>query len=233
MSDSRNTGSDPKMRNPVPYLIAVLILAAFALVYYLTPLFRHEPDEAAPVLTSEPTVIPVADDRPEQTRVTAEELESVLRPASDLITSKYYYTNAADFDSVLTWFGSDLKNPFTHSKGYVIYDGAVSVGIDVSEISFEIDNNRNVILIKLPEEKVLAHEIDNSSVKSDSSESIFNQLDAEYYAKLIGGFKEETEKKVMSNTEYIAQVRTNTEVVIRSLLTASHLTEDYTVEFAE
>ncbi len=233
MEENKPQVNEGRLQNPLPYLTAVLILALFALLYYLTPLFRHVPEEEAPVLTAEPTVIPVADDRPEKTTVTVEEIESVLSPASDLITSKYYYTNAADFDSVLTWFGSDIKNPFTHSKGYIIYDGIVSVGIDMSEISFDIDNDSRTIFVHLPAEKILAHEIDDSSVKSDSSESVFNQLDAEYYAKLIDGFKKSTEQKVLGNKEYISQVRANTELVIKNFLSAADVTKDYTVQFAE
>lgn len=215
----------------MPFLIAVLILGIFAVIYYNSPLSQKKEDSPMPTLTAEPTTITVIPELPEQTTITVDELESILEPASDLITSRYHYTNAADFDSVLTWFGSGIENPFTHSKGYLMYDGVVSVGIDLSEITFDIDNDERIVIVHLPKEKILAHEIDDSSVKSDSKESIFNTLDAEYYAKLIDGLKKNTEAKVLSDKQYMKEVRNNTELVLRNFFAASDLTSDYTFQF--
>lgn len=222
---------EDRILNPIPALILVLLVAVAAGIYLLrSPNTQDEP-ELAPVVTSEPVATAIAEDKPEITLLSVDEVESVLKPAADLITSRYYYTNAADFDSVLTWFHTTVENPFTHSKGYIMYDGVVSIGIDMSSVKYEVDNKTKTITVTLPPEKILAHEIDNNSVVSDAKESIFNTLDAEYYSKLIGGLKEGTETKIMNNTEYINSVRANTETVFRSLLASSELTNDYNVQF--
>ena len=156
-------------------------------------------------------------------------LRQALKQVSELITSKYYFTNAADFDSVLTWFGSDWVNPFTKSSGYIIYDGVVSIGIDLDKVEYEIDNENQIITIKLPKERVLAHEIDDSSVKTNSKESVFNNLDAKYYAELIDKLKKETETKIMNNKEYLEQVRSNTKIVIQDFFKNEEKMADYEI----
>ena len=227
--NERDYGTENRMRNPVPFVVIAMLAVLGTLIYYaIGP--KETPVDARPSSSAQPTTVTVIDDKPEQTVLTVEEIESILKPASDLITSRYYYTNATDFDSTLKWFFNST-NPFTHSKGYIIYDGVVSVGVDMSEIRYSVDNRKKTITVRLPKEKVLAHEIDNDSVKSDVKESIFNMLDAEYYAKLIGGLKEETEEKVLGNAEYIAQIRSNTEIILRNYVLSSDLTRDYTVSF--
>lgn len=218
--------------NPVPYLIITLLICIFALVYYNVP--RLKPEKEVQTVTNsstEPIVITVVEEDKDKTKVRVEEVENLLEGASDLITSRYHYTNAADFDSVLTWFGSTLENPFTRSKGYIIYDGVVSVGIDISDVKIDVDNNQDIITVYLPEIKVLAHEIDDSSVKADSKESVFNTLDGEYYAKLIAGFKKETEEKIMGNEDYLKEVRKNTELVIGNLLKSEGILNGYEIVF--
>ncbi|MBQ9329121.1 MAG: DUF4230 domain-containing protein [Solobacterium sp.] len=229
-----NSNETKKALNPLPFLILVLVLAVTALVYYVWPRPESEPEpESEVTVTPEPEVLHIEPSIPETTTVTVEEVEAVLEPASDLITSRYYYTNAADFDSVLTWFGSELTNPFTHSKGYIIYDGVVSTGIDLSDVKIDVDNEGEVITIHLPSIHVLAHEIDDSSVRSDTSESIFNNLDAEYYAALIDEFKKETEQKVLSNSDYMKEVRHNTELVLQNFLHTADITKDFTIMFTD
>lgn len=224
--------NDNNMKSPIIPLIIAGILLLVSLLYYKTPLLRSEPEEK-PVATAtpEPTKTPVASNKPEITTVTVEEVESVLKPAANLITSKYYYKNAADFKSVITFFDTGIELPFTTSKGYIIYSGVVSIGIDFDDISFDIDNKQRSITVHLPKEKIQAHEIDNSSVQTDTQQSILNMLDAEYYSTLIAGFKKQTEREILNNKDYMKQVHSNTENVIRSFLLASDVTGKYKVVF--
>ena len=224
--------NDNNLKSPIIPLIIMGILLFVSLLYYKTPLFRGEPEEE-PVATAtpEPTQTPVVSDKPEITTVTVEEVESVLKPAATLITSKYYYKNAADFKSVLTFFDTGIELPFTTSKGYIIYNGVVSVGINFDELTFDIDNRKHSITVHLPKEKIQAHEIDNSSVQTDTQQSILNMLNAEYYSTLIAGFKKQTENEILNNTDYMKQVHSNTENVIRSFLLASDVTGKYKVVF--
>ena len=231
MMEEKKIEKNEKLLNPIPFIGIAIVLIFLAIVYYTTRPAKTE-DLPRPTETSEPITLHIDEDRyNERTTVTVGEIESILKPAAELITSKYYYTNATDFESVLTWFGSGVKNPFTTSKGYIVYDGVVSAGIDMSDVRYNINTEENIITITLPEVKVLAHEIDDSSVMSNSKESIFNILDAEYYAKLIDGCKKSTEEKVMGNKDFVKQIEDNTKKVFTDFLSFSEITREYTVEF--
>ena len=216
------------LRNPGPWVI-LLLLAIIILIPIYYNIKSNEPAVQHPE-----NIVAEKEENPKPTpkakiTVTSEEVESVIKKTAELITSKYYYTNAADFDSVLTWFGSDWQNPFTKSSGYIIYDGVVSIGIDLNEITYEIDDFNQIITIKLPKEKILSHEIDDSSVKTNSKESVFNNLDGKYYAELIDGLKKETETKILNNTEYMEQIRSNTKIVLQDFFHNEESMKDYEI----
>jgi len=222
-----------KLPNAVYGIVLVAVLAAGALIYYSMSPSPKKP-EATPSATAAPTHTPfITIEEHHKKTVTTEEIKSVLAPASDLITSRYFYSNVMSFEDIKDWFGTGIDNPFTKSRGYVNYDGIVSVGIDMNDIKYEVDSSRVMIVVTLPKEKILAHEIDHSTLQSDTKESAFNNLDAEYYAKLLDGCKKETEEKVMGNSEFMKQVRENTKQVIRSFLAANELTREYGVEFKD
>ena len=213
-------------------LVAVSALVIYALIFYgMGGGKKAAVQSAEPSETPEVTIIKLPEADHKKSVVTAEEVESVLKEASELTTSKYYYSNCLRYENTKDWFGTGIDNPFTKSKGYILYDGTVSVGIDISQITFDIDNDREIVTIHLPEEKILSHEIDNDTLKTDSNESIFNMLNAEDYSKMIGGCKKETETKILKNKDYMKQVRNNTEQVIRNFFLASKLTEGYVLEF--
>jgi hypothetical protein len=213
--------------NPVPWLVVLSLLIILIPIYYLNQ--KEDVTSSYEVATTEVEETEPVQTSVMKTEITSKEVESVLKQVSELITSKYYYTNAADFDSVLTWFGSDWVNPFTKSSGYIIYDGVVSIGIDLDKVEYEIDNDNQIITIKLPKERILAHEIDDSSVKTNSKESVFNNLDAKYYAELIDKLKKETETKIMNNKEYLEQVRSNTKIVIQDFFKNEEKMADYEI----
>ena len=101
MEENKITNSQ-RRTNPFPVLILVLALCVYAVIYF------SKPKKEEPVETTEPTESPTVVITPEpeapiKTTVTVEEIKSILAPASDLITSRNYYTNAADFESVKNW----------------------------------------------------------------------------------------------------------------------------------
>lgn len=214
-------------------VVLIVILGAVLVFYAVTgSASAEEPvSEATPAPTHTPFII--IEEQHKKT-ISAEEVKSVLAPASDLITSRYYYTDVVGFEDVKDWFGTGIDNPFTKSKGFIIYDGIVSVGVDLNDVKLAVDNDRVMITVTLPKEKIMAHEVDNSTLRAEgTSESIFNNLNAEDYAKIVDNCQKDTEVKVMNNTEYMKQVRENTKSVIRSFLSANELTREYGVEFKD
>lgn len=160
--------------------------------------------------------------------ITISHLESVLESASDMITTRYYYKDADTYENYKEFMG--LKVPFTTDKAVFTYSGTVSIGIDLSAVVYEIDNERRVITVNLPEMSILANEIDTDSFEYPLLEdSVFNVTDMEDYTAMLTTLKEEKVTEVLSNTELLEQAREKTEEVFMQLLEASDVTQQYEI----
>lgn len=162
--------------------------------------------------------------------LTISNVEKVLKPASDLVTIRYCYTDADTYENTKEFFGKKL--PFTTDKVVFTYDGVISAGIDFSAVQYDIDNDSKVIHITLPEPGIISNEIDESSFKFPYiSDSVFNSTDMSDYIELIDQLKKEKAQKVLKDTEFMNSAKENTEKVLKGFLTSSDKTKDYTVSF--
>lgn len=162
--------------------------------------------------------------------VTTQTVKDIIKPASSLITTKYYYTDADTTQNSKKLFNVTL--PFTTNETVFTYDGVISIGIDLQEIQYEIDNEAKTIDITLPDIQVISNEIDMSSFKIPyEKKSIFNSSDTAEFAALIDALKIKKEESVLSNVDFMNSAKTNTENILRSFLTAADATKSYTVIF--
>lgn len=162
--------------------------------------------------------------------LTISNVKEVLKSASDLISTKYYYTDADTYENYKELFGK--KVPFTTDKVVFIYDGIISVGIDLAEVDYEINNDNKVILITLPGIKILSNEIDAESFEFPyKSDSVFNTTQMYDYTELIDKLKTEKAEELMDNNEFINEAMENTKDVLEQFLTVSETTKEYMVIF--
>lgn len=162
--------------------------------------------------------------------LTISNVKKVLKPASDLTTIKYCYTDADTYENTKELFGK--KIPFTTDKVVFTYDGTVSVGVDLAEVDYEIDNENKTIDITLPKLGIIANEIDTSSFKFPFiSDSIFNSTDMSDYVKLVDQLKKAKGEKVLNDKEFMDSAKENTQTVLKSFLTSADATKQYTVNF--
>ena len=179
----------------------------------------------------EPTITTMGDTIVEDNYMLAiSTVEKIIKPASDLITSKYIYKDADTYENYKQFFGN--KIPFTTDKVVFTYKGIVSVGIDLSEVKYDINNKNETISIKLPEIEIKSNEIDDSSFEYPyESDSVFNTTGMSDFTELLATLKEKKEEEVKSDTEFMDTARQNTETVLEDFLTASDVTKDYTIIF--
>lgn len=162
--------------------------------------------------------------------LTISNVKEVLKSASDLISTKYYYTDADTYENYKELFGKRV--PFTTDKVVFIYDGIISVGIDLAEVDYKINNDNKVILIILPEIRILSNEIDAESFEFPYlSDSAFNTTQMNDYTELIGKLKTEKAEELMDNNEFVNEAMENTKDVLEQFLTVSETTKEYMVIF--
>lgn len=192
---------------------------------------RNAPEPAAPELPvqmeAEPDEVIQVN---ESAVLTVWNIEEILRPASELITTKYYYTDADIFENYKQLGG--MKIPLTTNKTVFTYDGTVSIGIDFSQIAIELDNEERVITVTLPPSRIIANEIDASSFRYyDVTNSVFNQTEMGDITELIDQLKQKKEEKIYADESILLQSDQNAQRILEGFLSASELTGDYTVEF--
>lgn len=184
---------------------------------------REGIDPAGPAV-----VVPAPTDQP--ITLTISHIEEIISPASDLITTKYTYTDADTYENYKQFF--DIKLPFTTNKIVFTYSGRIAIGIDLSKVSTYLDNESKTITLVVPEIDIKYNEIDAESFEYyNVSTSIFNELKMEDVTDLIATLCEEKRLKVLNDKAAMEEARANTEMVLKSLLNKSELTKDYKIIF--
>lgn len=227
MKEGVKKGAVETAKKPWFRWIIVVLLAfciGFGLGYYQQhkanpkPSPSGEPSVTVPTPTKEPSIL------------TIRHVEGILSPASDLITSKYNYTDADTYEDYKQFF--NVKLPFTTYKVVFTYSGECGVGFDLSKVSTYVDNDTKTITITLPELEIKYNEIDADSFEYyNVSTTIFNQLKMEDTTDLIGTLLSEKEKEVLNDKKVMEDAQSNAELVIKSLLENSDLTKDYQIVF--
>lgn len=125
----------------------------------------------------------------ENTKITSTQLKSSLEQASDLITTKYYYSQIGKFENSYELNGWSI--PFTEKNFILTYQGEAQLGFKTSDL--EVNVNGNKISVKCPPIEVLSNSIPSESVEVyDQSYNIFNQVSVDDYLQF------ETEQKALA-----------------------------------
>lgn len=157
------------------------------------------------------------DKEPEISRtVILEKLEN----ASELITTKYHYSEVGKFENSLDMNGWDI--PLTKKFFILTFEGEVDLGVDLSKM--EMDIKKDTIYVKLPEIEILNNTIDEKSIEIyDESKNIFNPISINDYKNFATDQKDKIEKDIKDKGVY-EEAEKNTIHAIQSLLS------DYDVE---
>ncbi|HIT64986.1 MAG TPA: DUF4230 domain-containing protein [Candidatus Ventrimonas merdavium] len=66
------------------------------------------------------------------------------------------------------------------------WEGTIKAGIEITDITAEVDETNKVITVYLPKAKILSHEIDDESFETlDEKAGLFNPI--EVFVKIISG----------------------------------------------
>ena len=66
-----------------------------------------------------------------------------VKQSKELVSYKYFYTNAAMFENKKNIYGFDL--PLTSKKFIISYSGKAALGVDLSQIKTDIKGNKIII----------------------------------------------------------------------------------------
>ena len=154
-----------------------------------------------------------------------------VKQSKELVSYKYFYTNAAMFENKKNIYGFDL--PLTSKKFIISYSGKAALGVDLSQIKTDIKGNK-IIISNLGKVKILSNELDEKSMKIfDESTSLFSSWNIKDYQNFFADQKGEVEKKIMES-ELPQQAKTSAEETIKQLLMLNPQTSSkYEIEFKD
>lgn len=159
-----------------------------------------------------------AGEHEENTRLDAVMLEARLTEISELAVVDYHYTNMAQFENSSDFYG--VRLPFTTKRFILTYDGEIKAGVDLRDAGVAV--GENAVTVRLPEAKILSHEIDEDTVQIfDEKTSIFNPFTVEDFTAFQAAQKDAMEEKAVESglLEAAAErARRDAGLLLRSLL---------------
>lgn len=109
-------------------------------------------------------------------KITSETIEGVFADTKILITETYNYTAMGSFTNSLMF--REWTIPLTSKSFIVSYSGTIQAGIDLGKVRVTTDGY--TIYVKLPDAKIVSHEIDENSVQVlDEKTNLFNPIKVE------------------------------------------------------
>ncbi|MDC7278091.1 DUF4230 domain-containing protein [Butyrivibrio fibrisolvens] len=167
-----------------------------------------------------------------EVEITAATLREVIAPAKELVSYKYYYTDAGQFEKDKKFFNTSISIPLTKNQQVYVCSGTIGVGLNIEDINFDIDNEHHKIIVQMPELKVLYHEMDTDNFQSyDVKSSVFTKVNLSDYADFQDSLKTREEEKLNQKNDFWKEARTNTENALEGLLTVSGLVDNYVIQF--
>ena len=157
-------------------------------------------------------------------------VQEIVKPAGDLVTQRYYYTDVDTFENYKEVLGA--KIPLTTDRTIFTYRGIISAGIVLNQVTFEVDNEAMTIKVSLPPVFILSHEVDEQGFKAyEIKNSIFTETKISDYSALMGQLKMKKADELLKNEEFMTSAREEAKQVITSFLNASTLSKDYKIIF--
>ena len=200
------------MRSLIKSFILILIGVGIVLVGY--PVYKK--------------VVNIGDDN---TTISSNLLGNYIKKSQELVSYKYFYTNAAMFENKKDLYGFEL--PLTCKKFILSYNGRATLGVDLKDILIDISGNK-IIISNLGNVQILSNEIDESSIKIfDERTSLFSSWNIKDYQKFFTEQKAEIEKKVKESNLLIEAKSSAEEAIKRLLMLNPQISSKYEIEFKD
>lgn len=167
-------------------------------------------------LKSELKLLYEEEEENKKAEVTETTVWETLTPISELSTFLVDYGDTYSITTTRTGiFGETV--PFSKNSMNLMYHGVIKVGIDVSMIDIDVDQNRKVITVSLPEPKVLDNYIRLDELKCTAKNNILNPLDVTEMPDILSKCAEKGLASAESQNLY-TKATANAKLIITDLL---------------
>lgn len=157
-------------------------------------------------------------------------LHSKIKSIAELATFEYLFTDAAEFSD-----SKQIKNwniPFTEKSFILRWNGEIKAGVDLEQVSIEVNKAEKTILVTLPAAKILSYSIDSDSVEVlNEKDNIFNSISVNDKVKFDAKTEEAMKKRAVENG-LLEKAQKNAEDILERLIQSDPAVDgNYTIEF--
>lgn len=162
--------------------------------------------------------------------LTEHALRELVSPCSEPVIADYLYTNTGTITDYHTLLG--IKVPFSTETVEYTYSGTIRAGIDLYNVSFDVNDNNKTIYITLPKAYTIFHKVDLDSFQTETiKNSWFNSIETEECITAATANKADMEANAKENGCLYKQAEFNAEEALRKILNHSDITQGYHYQF--
>ena len=149
----------------------------------------------------------------------------------ELATQTAYCTSVNVTEGSRELFGVTI--PFTQSKYIYSYDSIIKAGFDFSQITWSVNEEKQIIRVTLPPVRILSHEIDLDSFKLyHEAESIFRQVTLDEHNAALTQMKKTAEQSAINNGLFEDAIQ-NAKTLLYGFFSQQSDLSQYQLEFSE
>lgn len=153
-----------------------------------------------------------------------------IQSIGELATIKYIYTDMGKFENTQQFKGYNI--PLTTKSFILSWNGTIKAGVDTKEITININDDNKIILVHIPNAKILSHETDENSVEIfDENNNIFNPITLEDYSSFFAESKLEMEQRALDNGILNDAIENAKNVISQILNSDEDIQNLYTIKF--
>lgn len=157
-------------------------------------------------------------------------INTEIQDIGELATVEYLYTDAGKFEDPKQLFGKNV--PFTTKSFIAKWDGNIKAGVEISEVTAEVDKDNKVIVIHMPKARILSHQIDKDSIETlDQKDGLFNPVKVEDVRNFDSISQDAMEERAIEN-DILDKAFENAKNIIRKIVDNDLVEElGYTIRF--
>lgn len=162
--------------------------------------------------------------------INLEILHSEINAIGELATTEYLFTDAAKYSD-----SKQIKNwsiPLTEKSFILKWSGNIKAGVDVAQVTIEVDESAKKIIVTVPSAKILSYTIDSDSVEIlDESNNILNKITVDDKVKFDAKTESAMKQRAIENG-LLEKAQKNAEAILKCLILSDHaVTDAYTIVF--
>ena len=148
----------------------------------------------------------------------------------NLVSLEYPFSDCARF--TYSQKISDWEIPFTEKAFTIKWDGAVTAGIDMDEVSIHTNKAGNKLIVTIPNAQVISFRVDEDSIELlDEQNNLLNLISLEDLLKLNVDIEENMKKRALSN-DLLDTAQENAMIMITDVLRSNPaIGSHYMIEF--